>query len=142
MQPLLTATSEEPCSSRGSVGKINLQRQNPRRKKGIKKSGTKKPKPQTFQKKVVVFKYMGVRAPCTFTRREDNILFRGLLPELSVEASELEIRSAIVKILHNNRSFHLEDFDVNDFEFMDVHGKKVTVPTCEDNHQFTGKSIK
>ena len=50
-------------------------------------------------------------------------LFRGLLPELSVEASELEIRSAIVKILHNNRSFQLEDFDVNDFEFMDVHEK-------------------
>ena len=69
-------------------------------------------------------------------------LFRGLLPELSVEASELEIRSAIVKILHNNRSFQLEDFDVNDFEFMDVHGKKATVPTWEDNHQFTGKSIK
>ena len=25
---------------------------------------------------------------------------------------------------------------------MDVHGKKATVPTCDDNHQFTGKSIK
>ena len=47
-----------------------------------------------------------------------------------------------MKILHNNRSFRLEDFDVNDFEFMDVHGKKATVPTCDDNHQFTGKSIK
>ncbi len=40
---------------------------------------------------------MGNQAPHTFIRRDDDILFRGLLPELSVESSEVDVRSEILK---------------------------------------------
>ena len=44
--------------------------------------------------------------------------------------------------MHNSKEFPLGDFDENDFEFMDVSGKKVAVPTCGDGYEFNGKAVK
>ena len=74
MQPLPTK-EQLACSSTGAVGNnsnINLERRIPRRRKGIKSVVAEKCKPQIFQKKVVVLKFMGNQAP--FTRREEDIL--------------------------------------------------------------------
>ncbi|XP_019857300.1 PREDICTED: uncharacterized protein LOC109585612 [Amphimedon queenslandica] len=124
-----------PCSS--SSGKVTLQK-----RKGKKYSTTIKPKVQVFQKKLVVLKYMGRKSPLTFGRHESDILFRGLLPEIPLSSNETEIRRIIIDILHSNKSFLLESFDLYDFEFLEAYGKKLTVPTCGDNFEFNGKSVK
>ena len=36
----------------------------------------------------------------------------------------------------------LSAFGSTAFEFMDVHGRKVTVPACTDGHEFSGKAVK
>ena len=55
-----------------------------------------------FQKKPVVFKYMSDH-PSSFTIKDSYILLRGLLPEISINAKEYEIRSDIIS-LHNVRN--------------------------------------
>ena len=132
-------TSHEPCFNGSS---ITIQRRNPRKRKGGKSEKSyEKPKTPTFKKKLVVFKLMGERPPHAFRRKEDDIL-RGLLPEISVEACEREIRGEIIELLHNSKEFPLGDFDESDFEFIDVSGKKVAVPTCGDRYEFNGKAVK
>lgn len=146
MHPALPSADDRPCSSRDvNMGKVSLTSRKKSRKKCGRMSNrdaNSSNKLQTFQKKLVVLKYMGNFAPAEFTRKEDTILFRGLLPEISYEANEAEIRTAIMNVLHNNKSFQLQDFDMNDFEFMNAHGKKISVPTIGDGYEFNGKSIK
>ena len=137
MHPL--PSSDEPCFS-GSTSSISIQRRNvKRRKKGLLKCIKQTP---TFQKKLVVFKYMGEQPPQSFNRKENDILLRGLLPEIAIDAKEIDVREEIVQLLHNSKEFELINFDLNDFEFMDVHGKKAVVPTCGKDHEFTGKAVK
>ena len=98
---------------------------------------------QTFQKKMVVLKYMGWQAPLMFHRHEDDILFRGLLPKIALTASEAEVRHLIVSVLHNNKSFQLQNFESQDFEFINAHGKQLSIPTtCGEDYEFNGKALK
>ena len=46
----------------------------------------------TFQKKLVVFNYMGADGPDTFTRADKRIAMRGLLLPIPVDASESDIQ--------------------------------------------------
>ena len=86
MRPLL------PSSSSNSSG-CNIQVRRRRIKKrvldSIKKETIKNTTAvATFQKKLVVFTYMGLSALSTFTHKDCNILLRGLLPEIPVNQSE------------------------------------------------------
>ena len=42
----------------------------------------------SFQKTLVVFKYMGADGPDIFTRADNRITMRGLLPPIPIDASE------------------------------------------------------
>ena len=73
----------------------------------------------TFQKKVVVFKYMGPDAPKVFTRTDKRICMRGLLPQIPVHASESEVRDEIWDVLRTCSSPDLSECIPSDFEFID-----------------------
>ena len=142
MQSTGTISSEQPCSSRGISCKVTLHTRS-RKKKGRKNYNTEPTeKLQTFQKKLVVLKYMGWQAPLMFKHHEDDILFRGLLPEIALTASEAEVRNLIVSVLHNNKSFQLQTLS-QDFEFINAHGKQLSIPTtCGEDYEFNGNAVK
>lgn len=103
----------------------------------------KKPKLSTgsFQKKVIVFDYMGSRSPSTFTRAEKFVFSRGLLPSLPLVSSEAEIRSEICELIASSGSVD-EEFGPNDFEFINMSGKQATVPRCKEGFEWDGRSVK
>ena len=55
----------------------------------------------TFQKKLIVFDYMGEHAPKSFTSADKRICLRGLLPPISVDTTEHEISSEITAVLRD-----------------------------------------
>ena len=101
----------------------------------VKKYGTKKPRRSaaTFQKKLYVFQNMGPDAPDKFTRSDKNICLNGLLPPISVEASESEIWEEICALIHSGYcSTHME-ISPTDFEFINMSGKQASVACCKEN---------
>ena len=92
-------------SSSSLVGLLNRK---PKRKAKFELSkSTKKGRVSTanFQKKLVVFKYMGLDAVEKFTRADKRIAMRGLLPpfHLNLQKMRLEVRyvnlSVAIRIL-------------------------------------------
>ncbi len=78
------------------------------------------PKDSTFQKKINVFEY-NPRGERRFARTNSNIVISGLLPELSLSASEDEVSAEIVAFIQNSSS---NEYNVSsDFEFIQVSGK-------------------
>lgn len=71
----------------------------------------------TFQKKLVVFECMGPDASKSFTRSEKLILVRGLLPVVSVNISECDLRKEICDIIKNSKD-GFRDMDPSDFDFI------------------------
>ena len=110
-----------------------------------KYGGAKKKKPvtfSTFQKKLVVFCYMGSgsEAPDEFSRSEKLICVRGLLPAIAVNASEGEIRQEICDVITSNTS--LSEAMLSDFEFVNVSGKQASIPQCKKGFKFDGRAVK
>ena len=85
---------------------------------------------------------MGVNQPQSFSRKDSYILLRGLLPEISIDSSEKEMRDEIVSLLHNSKEFDLSQFTHSDFEFIDVSGKQAVIPVCREGQEFNGRSVK
>ncbi len=85
----------------------------------------------TFQRKLVVFCYMGQCAPSKFTRKEHRILMRGMLPEILITASEMEVREEIVSVIQANIDVDLSKCGLFDFEFIDLCGKNASVPNLK-----------
>uniref|UniRef100_A0A1X7SYT3 HECT domain-containing protein n=1 Tax=Amphimedon queenslandica TaxID=400682 RepID=A0A1X7SYT3_AMPQE len=111
-----------------------------KRKKKPSQSFIKFKKGDSFQKKLVVFRFMG-NDVTLFSKRDDYILATGLLGEISLESPEYRIREEIVSILYSaGPKFYC--IDRNDFEFIDVSGKKATVPLFKEGQELTGKVIK
>ena len=99
----------------------------------------------TFQKKVVIFRDMGEHPPTSFTRSDKDILTSGLLPVLSVDATEEEIRNEICAILNSCKTkdkLNLSVIAVNDFHFINMSGKHATVPHCKEGFEWNGRAIK
>ena len=94
----------------------------------------------TFQKKLVVFKYMGEDAPSKFTRADRKIVVRGLLPPIMVEASEEEIRKEISEVIRSEPDF--SDCSNHDFEFIDMSGKQASVPQCKAGFSWDGRAVR
>ena len=124
----------------------------PRREKRRSKSslalakygGSKKGKTQvsTFQRKLVVFNYMGGDSPTHFIRKDQYIIMRGLLPEISVDASEEEVRKDICDIIRSCSEYDVSLCGLYDFEFIDMNGKHASVPNVKEGLKFTGKAVK
>ena len=87
MQPLPYRSSSSNASSSSGVWFERRSKCSTRKKS---KSSAVTRASHTFQKKLVVFKFLETNVK-SFTRTDSLILMRGLLPELDIESSELEI---------------------------------------------------
>lgn len=95
-----------------------------------------------FQRKLIVFQYMGENAPKHFTRRKDKVLMRGMLPDISIAATEEEVRKEICTVIRNCVQSNLAACQPNDFQFIDMSGKHACVPAVKPGMSFTGKATK
>ena len=135
MQPL-------PSSSGSSSGVCKYTSTRQRRKRKMS-TFTKEKKKDFFQKKLVVFNYMPEKEKeNSFTRKESDIILRGLLPEISLNSTENEVRDAILSLLHNSSEFNFDSFTTSDFHFIDVNGKQASVPVFTKDQEITGRIIK
>jgi len=89
-----------------------------------------------------VFKYMGPDAPKVFTRTDKRICMQGLLPQISVHASESEVRDEICDVLRTCSSPDLSECIPSDFEFIDMSGKQARVPQCKAGFEWEGRAVK
>lgn len=109
----------------------------------VEKYSTKK-KPRsgaaTFQKKLYVFKYMGLNAPDNFTRSDKDIVMRGLLPQILVSAKESDLRNEICEVV--NSCTELSDIGPTDFEFINMAGKQASIPRCKPGFEWNGRAVK
>ena len=128
------------CATTNSLRKVTRK---PKRKAvgdTLSKSKKGRVSSATFQKKLVVFKYMGEDAPNKFTRADRNIIVRGLLPAIMVEATEEEIRKEIGDVFRSEPDF--SDCGSHDFEFIDMSGKQASVPQCKTGFPWDGRAVR
>ena len=118
-------------------GKLELA--NSKFKGGAKKG---KGKVDTFQRKLVVFRYMGSNAPAKFTRKDSRVLTRGMLPEIPLNATEMEVREEICSVIKNSCEVELSTCQPFNFEFMDMCGKNASVPNLKPGTTFNCKTVK
>ncbi len=102
------------------------------------KGGRKKACKATFQKKIVVFQYIG--SVNEFSRSEKLIIVRGLLPPISLDANQDEIRQEVCAVINDNPS--LSEVTPSDFEFVSVSGKQVSIPQCKKGFDWDGRAVK
>lgn len=117
---------------RSSKGAIAAEKYGSAKKKGRISS-------VTFQKKLVVFRFMSLQ-PKTFTRSDRLICVRGLLPPISVEAPESEVRQEICEVIQSVSD--LSGVSADDFEFINMSGKQASVPHCKEGFQWNGRALK
>ena len=79
-------------------------------------------------------KYMGEDA---LTRADRNIVVRGLLPAIMVEATEEEIRKEIGDVIRSEPDF--SDCGSHDF---DMSGKQASVPQCKTGFYWDGRAAR
>ncbi|XP_019860541.1 PREDICTED: uncharacterized protein LOC109588875 isoform X2 [Amphimedon queenslandica] len=120
-----------------------INRRSGKARKGSFVPKSSQPQSQTFQKKVVVLKYMGSKPPLQFNINDGLILTTGFLPEISYESTELEVRQIIIEVLHNDTAEDLTSVTTYDFLFVAVKGKKATILTClPRNFEYSGRILK
>ncbi len=97
---------------------------------------------ETFQRKLIVFKYMADPAPKHFTRRDEWILMRGMLPEIPIDAPEEDVRSNICDVIKNCSEPNLSGCQPSDFEFIDMSGKHASVPNFKSGQAINCRTVK
>ena len=93
----------------------------------------------SFSKKLFVFRYMH-GAPKSFTRKDKDIVARGFVNDICVNATEQEVRDEICAVLVNSELPQL--VTPNAFEFIDVSGKLAFVPSIKEGFEFNGRIVK
>lgn len=102
---------------------------------------TQQKKKPRFHKKIVVIRYMGPKAPSTFTIKERFVFLQGMLPEIGYEYSEKQIRKSISDTI-NASELVLVAVEPNDFEFLEAFGKQLCVPAQAPELEWTGRALK
>ena len=85
---------------------------------------------------------MGITPPKVFTRCDKNICLAGLLPSISLEASEETVRKEICEVFHSCCSPNLSAIQPGDFEFISMSGKQASVPQCKNGFKWDGRAVK
>ena len=85
---------------------------------------------------------MGPDAPNIFTCSDKRIVMRGLLPSISIEASESEVRREISDVVRTCSFQDLMNCTVHDFEFIDMSGKQASIPRCKVGFEWNGRAVK
>ena len=117
--------------------------------RSAKRKGSKYPKGKfralprkvMFQKKLIVICYMGEKAPKQFTLKDSVIALRGVLPEIDVEARELDIRRVIADMIISGGEEFLSCSRYS-FEFIEANGKSLYVPAKPTGFEWSGKAVK
>lgn len=95
----------------------------------------------SFSKKLFVFRYMN-GAPRSFTRKDKDIIARGFVSDIYLNATEQEVREEIHAVLLNS-GLPPQLVGPNNFEFIDVNGKVAFVPsTKKEGFEFNGRIVK
>lgn len=68
------------------------------------------------------------------------VLIRGMLPDISLTASEKEIRSHICDVIASDKLYAC--CTENSFEFLEANGRNVCVPAKPSNFTWNGKAVK
>ena len=97
------------------------------------------PRQASFSKKLFVFRYMH-GAPKSFIRKNKDIVARGFVNDICVNATEQEVRDEICAVLVNSELPQL--VTPNAFEFIDVSGKLAFVPSIKEGFEFNGRIVK
>ena len=97
------------------------------------------PRQASFSKKLFVFRYMH-GAPKSFIRKNKDIVARGFVNDICVNATEQEVRDEIYAVLVNSELPQL--VTPNAFEFIDVSGKLAFVPSIKEGFEFNGRIVK
>ena len=79
-------------------------------------------------------------APKSFTRKDKDIIARGFVSDICVNATEEEVREEICAVLVNSELPQL--VTPNTFEFIDVNGKIAFVPSIKEGFEFNGRIVK
>ena len=85
---------------------------------------------------------MGINPPESFTRSDKDVCTSGLLPLVSVDASEEEIRHEICAIINNCTNPDLSETAPLDFEFINISGKRASIPHCKEGFEWNGRAVK
>ena len=112
---------------RGSTHSIELFNCRSAKRKGSKYPKGKFPRKVMFQKKLIVICYVGEKAPKQFTLKDSVIALRGVLPEIDVEAGELDVRRVIADVIISAGEEFLSCSRYS-FEFIEANGKSLYVP--------------
>ena len=137
--PRLSYTSPRLYHSFPSLERRSTGKGKEKAKYVLAKYGQKCKKKITFQKKIVIVKYMGEQAPSSFTLKEDIIQLRGMLPEMDYGSSETKVRTIISATLQSGLKKSIGLFD---FEFLEAAGKQLCVPAHTSELEWTGRAVK
>lgn len=85
---------------------------------------------------------MGEDAPDHFTRKDEWILLRGMTPEMSIDATEEEVRRDVCAVNRNCSQYDLAGCQIDDFEFIDMSGKQASIPNVKPGMAFNCKALK
>ncbi|XP_065887912.1 uncharacterized protein [Dysidea avara] len=96
----------------------------------------------SFQKRIYVFGYMGEDPPKKFTRCDKDIYLSGLLPSLSTNATEKEVREEICALIHSSSGSISISVKPTDFEFINMCGKQASVVYCKEGFHWDGRAVK
>ena len=134
------------ASSFSSLSGSELPRKNKRKGKyqlEIQKPKKNRSSAVTFQKKLYAFNYKGPDAPDTFTRSDKDIVMRGLLPQISVSATENEVRNEICEVVQSCVTPNLSEIGPGDFQFINMSGRQASVPHCKrKGFEWNGRAVK
>ena len=67
---------------------------------------------------------------------------RGLLPQISIEASESEIHREICDVIRTCSFLNLAECTPYDFEFIDMSGKQAIIPSCKIGFEWKRRAVK
>ena len=85
---------------------------------------------------------MGSKAPNSFTRSDKDIVTRGLLPQISVSATEDEVRNEICQVVRSCTIPILSEIGPKDFNFINLAGNQASIPSCKEGFEWNGKAVK
>lgn len=80
--------------------------------------------------------------PNSFTHCDNKICISELLPLISIEAEKAEIRHEICALIRSSSCPSYQEKASTDFEFINMIGKKASVPQCKDGFQWEVKAVK
>jgi len=85
-----------------------------------------------------MFKYMRSNTSEKFTQ---DIVTRGLLPQISVVAKESDVQNEICQVMNSCVIPNLSEFGPSDLHFINMAGKQASVRQCKQDFEWIGRVV-